>query len=992
MTLLPLVLAVAGCQSPTEWSRAYTIDDLADTIGGPKAIAQPGDLIIENDRVRFAILGARPSMGNHTEGGSLIDADLQRANPAFSKGHGNDQLGELFASVNLMVGEIQENDGEVVVVNDGENGEPARICTIGDGKAFVSLLDIARSYLGGDLRIRTDYILGPSDPAILMRTYLDRSQSIDCATEPENVEPALSSNAPLALLDEVTNDGYAFGDFTLFGGSTDIFLPDVGFDEAGHVQDLNDAGVNTFVDPITADFLAGSSEGTSYVIMPTEGRLSIPMFTSGQTAGFGGYLTASDVQDGVVYSYDRFLAVGRGDVGSAVEMALEATGAPTGRIEGFVVEKGTGIALSDVHVFAYKAGYDGPWLEWTTDSGEDVHPDGSFGGHLPPGDWELVVHAEGRPTGTRVPVSVREGTAISVVLESPQPGSVEYEIVDESGFRIPGKVSFFTVNGENIRRTDLGDGYIGGQPAQVSFAAHGHGHVALPPGQYYAVASRGIEYELDYSDPFEVRRNTHSRLSFTMFRTVDTSGWISADFHVHAAPSPDSGVSLPDRVTTFAAEGVEFMASSDHDVITNYQPIVEQLGLEPWLATTPGTEVTTLEIGHFLGFPVRWDPLADQGGALDWTNLEPQEIMDGLRDLGDPEISDPLVVVAHPRDGLSGYFDQYGFDMYSGTDSAVVEPNLFTELTNDQISARQFSMDFDAMEVLNAKRFEVIRGPTTSEMDALAETPKSVTTFDLLSRSLGEQDSLADGSAYISTDYPGPLDDWFTLLNLGYRITALGNSDTHSKTKTEAGCPRNFVNLGFDDPAAVTAEDVAEAVRQGKVVASYGPFIRVGINAWENGPGSTVVDPDDIQIHISVQSPGWFDVDRVELYENGTLIHEWELSGTDPLIDLATTVNHTPDQDSWYVVVALGDDDLSPLFTPVDIMPIQLQDIIDGALGEIEIGSFDLSSFAATGPPIPRTFPVTPFALSNPIWVDQSADGFDPPGLPDWLVAPPESD
>ena len=992
MRFTPLLVLLLGCQTPAEWAKAYTIEDLNGTVGGPKAIAQPGDIVIENDRLRFAVLTARPSMSNHTEGGSIVDADLQRTNPASANGHGGDQFGELFTSVNLMVSEIQEDAGAVTIVSDGSDGGAAQVCTIGDGKAFVSLLEIARTYLGGNFRIRTDYILEPGSPALLVRSYLDRDGIIDCDTIPENTVDANGSSASYPLLDEVTDGGYAFGDFTLFGGSVDIFTPDVGFDEAGFVADLTTSGVSTFVEPIVADFLAGTSDGVSYAIMPKSGGLNIPIFTSGQTAGFGGFVPPDEVNDGTVYVYDRYFSVGHGDVGSAVANALEAAGTATGRVEGFVVEKGTGVAIPNVHVFAYKPGHTGPWLEWATDSGEDTDPDGSFSGHLPPGDWELVVHGEGRPTGERVPITVAEGEAVSVVLESPQPGSVEYEITDEDGFRIPGKVTFFTASGEDIRRPDLGDGYIGGRPAQVSFAAHGHGQIALPPGEYYAVASRGIEYELDTSEPFRVRRNTHTRLQFTMVRSVDTTGWISADFHVHAMPSPDSGVSLTDRVTTFVAEGVEFMASSDHDAIIDYEPIVEQLSLERWISTTPGTEVTTIEIGHFLGFPLHWDPLADRGGALDWTGLEPQEIFDGLRDLGDPEVVDPLIVAAHPRDGVLGYFDQYGFDMYSGTDSAVVEPSLFTELTNDQVSAAQFSMDFDAMEILNAKRFEVIRASTTTEMDALAAEEGSVATSVLLARTMAEQNDLIAGRSFLSKEYPGPLDDWFTLLNLGYRITALGNSDTHSKTGTEAGCPRNFVQLGLDDPEAITPEAVAEAVREGRVVASYGPFIRAAINDWSNGPGSTVEDPDDVQIHISVESPGWFDVDRVELYENGTLIHEWELDGDDPLLDLATTVNHTPESDAWYVIIAMGSDDLSPLFTPVDIMPIQLQDVIDGAISEIELGSFDLSSFASSGPPVPRTFSVTPFALTNPLWVDQDGDGFDAPGMPSWLTAPPEAD
>jgi hypothetical protein len=180
------------------------------------------------------------------------------------------------------------------------------------------------------------------------------------------------------------------------------------------------------------------------------------MFTGGQTAGFGAMVSADDLEDDVIYTYDRWLSIGRGDVGSAIEGALEAKGVPTGKVGGWVVEKGTGVAVSNVHVFAYRAGAAGPWLEWTTDIGEDVHPDGSFGGRLPPGDWELVVHGEGRPTSTRIPVTVSEGEETKVVLESPQPGSIEYNVVDSNGYLIPAKVSFFRADGEATRRPDLG--------------------------------------------------------------------------------------------------------------------------------------------------------------------------------------------------------------------------------------------------------------------------------------------------------------------------------------------------------------------------------------------------------------------------------------------------------------------------------------------------------------------------------------------------------
>jgi len=988
-TLLSLLLL--SCQTPVEWARAYEIEDLSQTIGGPKGLARPGDFVIENDLVRFAILGNRPSMGNHTDGGSILDADLQRSSGAYSQGHGADRLGEVFTSINLKVAAIDTEVGEVKIVNDGTDGEPAVICTVGDGKAFITMLQLASGLLGDFERIRTDYILAAGRSALQIRTLVDPDGTVTCDGPMPEGTPVRYTDDAAPLIDMITNGDLAFGDFTLFGGGLDVFVPGVGFDESGYVNTLTKDGVNTFVDPIVADFLAGSGGDVSYAFMADQGILSIPMFTGSQTAGFGGYVSEEDYGDGARFYYDRWLSVGRGDLGSAVDGLLAVTGKPAGAVRGYVVEQGTGVALSDVHVFAYRPGDVGPWMEWTTDVGDDATPDGSFGGFLPPGQWELLVHAKGRPTSTRVPVTVSKDQTIQVVLESPQPGSVHFEVVDETGLPVPAKVSFFATDGDPVRRPDLGDGHIGGYPAEVSFAPYGHGQAVLPPGSYIAVASRGVEYEIDVTRPFRVTATSAVELDLQVIRSVDTTGWIAADFHVHAMPSPDSGVSLPSRVATFVCEGMEFLSSADHDAITDYQPVIEDMHLTDWLSSAPGIEVTTLELGHFLGFPLAWDPLADQGGALDWTGLAPTEILDGIQDLGLPKTTDPVTFIAHPRDGMLGYFDQYGFDPYGGVvNGASATPGQFTELANPLISASQFTLEVDAMEILNAKRLEMIRTPTMAEVDKLAADPGAVSTYDLLARTLEEQEDLSDGVYTLGPSNDGPIDDWFTLLNLGYRVTAIGNSDTHSTTKTEAGCPRNYVAAPTDDPGLIDPTSVAEAIREGRVVASYGPFIRFSANTWSNGPGSTVTDPDEVNLYVEVQSPSWFDVDRVELYENGTLIHEWEIETPNiDTINLGTTVKITPERDSWYVIIALGQDDLSPVFTPVDIMPIQLQDIVEGALSEIDFGGFDLSGIVGDSVPVPRTFPIHPFAVTNPIFIDKDGDGFDPPGHPDWLTRPP---
>ncbi len=994
---LPLLALLAtSCATEQPWATARVAADLDETIGGPKALARGGDIILENDRIRVAILGPRPSFGPHTSGGSLVDADLRHTDPSFLKGKGNDQLAELFPTVNLNVGKVHTEEGTVAIVADGSDGGAAIVCVEGPYDAFLTLLNGLWPLVNGPkFRMRTDYILEPGSPAVLIRTVATIGEATSgCeGTLSEDIPAAPGSDDSLPLIEVAMETGLAFGDFYLQGGSIDVFAADVGFDEEGYVYEQSLAGVNTFQQPIPVDFVAGTGEGISYGLMATDGRLFVPMFTSSQTIAVGAAIAGDPdltgrFPEGAAYRYDRWFTVGQGDVGSVVDNLLEAQGAPVGRVEGFAREAGTGVSLSGLHVFAYRPGAAQPWSQWLTDVGEDSSPDGSFGGSLPPGDWELLVHGEGRPEGQRVPVTVVEGQTLNVVLESPQPGSVSFTVRDGTGQLVPAKVTFLNLDGVDVRRPDLGDDYIGGKPGSVWFSSTGTGQVVLPHGTWQAVASRGIEYEIDWSAPFTTTGASHVDLDLTVVQSVDTTGWISADFHVHAVSSFDSGVSLEGRVTTMAAEGVEFFTSNDHDAVTDYRPVVEHLGLEHFVGTGIGLEVTTLEIGHFLGFPLLHDYLVEAGGAFDWTDLTPEEIVEGIRLLGDPKAAEPPVVfVGHPRDGILGYFDQFGLDHYESEDGGPkISPSIAVALTNPLITADNWTEDFDALEILNAKRFELIRTPLTSELQAYGADPDSLPVYRLIERTMDEQQDLIDGVETLGGGgHEGTVDDWFNLLNLGFRYTALGNSDTHGKTSIESGCPRNFVVSDTDSPGFLRAEDVAQAVREGRVVASYGPFIRFSIDGEQNGPGSTVVNDGEIELSIEVQSPSWFDVDRVEVYENGVLIYEFaiETPNTD-VINFSETIAHQPAQDAWYVVMAMGQGDLAPVFTPVDIPPIQLQDVVTDALSGVP----GVSTLLEEAWPIPRAFPIHPYALTNPVWVDRDGDGFDAPGLPTWLQGP----
>jgi len=309
------------------------------------------------------------------------------------------------------------------------------------------------------------------------------------------------------------------------------------------------------------------------------------------------------------------------------------------------------------------------------------------------------------------------------------------------------------------------------------------------------------------------------------------------------------------------------------------------------------------------------------------------------------------------------------------------------QLTNPLITSGDFTMDFDAVEVLNAKRFELIRSPLTSEEEAYAADPSSTTVYDMVERTMDEQQGLIDGTYTLGGGgNQGTIDDWFNLLNLGFRVTALGNSDTHGTTEVESGCPRNFVASETDDPAFVRADDIAAAVRAGKVIATYGPFIRFSVDGQpDSGPGSTVTGTDPVTLNIEVQSPSWFDVERVEVYENGTLIQDYDVPAPNPdVLDLSEQLTVQPTQDAWYVVIAMGSGPMAPVFTPVDIPPIQLQDVVVDALSGVP----GVSTLMEPAWPIPRAFPVHPYGLTNPIWIDRDGDGFDPPGYASWLRDP----
>lgn len=292
--------------------------------------------------------------------------------------------------------------------------------------------------------------------------------------------------------------------------------------------------------------------------------------------------------------------------------------------------------------------------------------------------------------------------------------------------------------------------------------AHADGEIAIPPGSYELSVYRGFEYTR-HVERIEVKRDTQRLLEAELERVVDTTGWISADLHVHAMPSWDAPARLEDRVRSLAGVGVEVGVATDHNAVTDYAPAIEALGLEHHVTSLIGDEVTTeaTMLGHFNVFPLEpgSEPLAHE-------HVHPHDLFADAR----RRAHGGVIQVNHPRMGSIGYFELLHLDR--------------GDVPGWAGRATLGDMSFDAIEVFN-----------------------------------GDHYAKRDEVEWV-------LEDWYALLDAGMRHAATGNSDSHKVAYQDAGIPRNWIQLDRDAPDTFDGAAFIDSIRHARVVVSSGPFIR----------------------------------------------------------------------------------------------------------------------------------------------------------------------
>ncbi len=273
-------------------------------------------------------------------------------------------------------------------------------------------------------------------------------------------------------------------------------------------------------------------EGVELTLIPaTEclpSKVLIPIFSTSATAVMTHKSRSSmDVADDIpvdtrrIYTFERHLVVGDGDVGSVLETIYDLRDVAVGRVEGAVFDEQTKAPVTHASVFALKDpraddteplpadyqelvarnaerfGHEGFASQMQTDRGLDPVEDGDFSGPLEPGRYLLVAFTKGRGASAPVPVTITADETATAHLLIPGEGKVEYLVRDETGATIPCRIMFVALDAagnplkwEGRSLVELGGSrYDHGIYAQ-EHSADGHGKVTLPAGRNRPVLAR----------------------------------------------------------------------------------------------------------------------------------------------------------------------------------------------------------------------------------------------------------------------------------------------------------------------------------------------------------------------------------------------------------------------------------------------------------------------------------------------------------------------
>lgn len=430
---------------------------------------------------------------------------------------------------------------------------------------------------------------------------------------------------------------------------------------------------------------------------------------------------------------------------------------------------------------------------------------------LEPGKYTAIVNAAGRPP-QELALDVRE--AFNLGIELNQAGYLQGKVTDGQGRPIYAKLSF-----QGLKDTATPN-FAPKQNAvfaeNLFYATRGKVDHPLLPGSYRVFISHGPEFNAAVQDVV-IQEGETTELNVSLKQVIDSDGWISADFHTHSSPSGDNTTDQFGRILTLLAENIEYSPATEHQRIDSFSPILKQLKAEHLMGTVPGMELTgrELPVNHQNAFPLIHKPRTQDGGG--------------------PTIEDnPVTQIKKLK-------------RWDNDANKIVQEDHPTLMQIWRDKDRDNQADGGFREMLNYMDTMEVHPPQSifqvpEELPPTAKSREPVMFY------------------------------WMQLLNKGYRIPGVVNSDCHYNNH-DSGYLRNYILSPTDNPGRIKTGNIVSACKQGNIVMTNGPFLKVKVRgekrafAW---PGDDLVSlSGKVKVDISVQCPNWFDINRVQIFLNG---------------------------------------------------------------------------------------------------------------------------
>jgi len=881
-----------GDTAPPGFAAVWVLDQRGRAHVGPLAQAVPGDIVMENERVRVTLQQPGHFIQLNPYGGNVIDAGvLDEAGQAWDR----------FGEAGLFLNAAYTSDANsYTIVSDGS-----------DGAAVVRFEGVA---------VRSGYI----DAAVGLELMMGMELPIDSMDVPAwDIATTYTLRADESFVrihTEVTNTG-----------SDDTPLQPAWLVHGGLAENLyRGLGGFTTLPTTTTGALLPVSDETAYGFAP----LPFQPGTHGSAGMAGGSVilhdaslfevldwpdaAAANLAPGESYSFDNALAIGA-DLNAVMEpLWAEAVEPPAmATVSGMVSEQGSGLPLQGVEVLAYADDTSEILAATRSDA------DGAWVLRLPEGPVELAWVQQGRPYADDAATPPRQAVSAfaeaTIDLELPPTASLTLNVTDGDGDALPARVAIVGFDPSPPHKgfdwQDL-DPMPPGVTRLLDLPPDGL-TIQLEPGDYDVVFTRGMEYDA-VIEPIELAADDDTVVSAELHRVLDSDGWISGDFHNHAAPGPDLVLTDDERLYNTAAEGLEVRAETNHATVTDLTERTAELGLDPWTTSIPSQEITTFDYGHFSTFPMEYKPDLPNGGAYDWEGKSPMEIIAWAQE----QEREQVIHIYHPR-AIPTSFDAQNFfnviDLLFDESGPYVGPDAYNPMAAGvPDGATMFGPGFTAIEVM-----------TWMNVQGLA--------------------------------------DWFNLLSAGFDVTGTANSDSHTTKVESSGWPRNFVYVGYDDPALLDEDGYVEAINDGRLSGSFGPLVTMTATTADGASTAMQgdlleVDGQEIALRVRVQAAPWVPVDTLDLYADGELILSEaleldEVSGAEGGVRLEQTFEAklTIESDTYVAAVVYGTGGMFPYVT------YHNTDEDDLTMELLRAGEV--------------TSPATPFGFANPIFFDADGDG-----------------